>query len=435
MNLKPTHIRWKIFLIVALGSFVSYVLRTNLSFAAPAMIKDLALTEIQGGYRMAAFPLGYAVFQIPGGAIGDRFGPKRALAVIGVLWAVLTVMTAMVPGQALASSFLVVSSLVLVRFLVGAVHAPIFPVQNCVFEQWFPPGSRALPLGLSSTGLTLGAAASAPLISWLVIEYGWRSSFLMIAPLGLLFAGLWWWYGKDDPAQHPSINEAELELIEGDRAPELEEIPPPPGWLRVLRNRDLLLLMLSYSCMNYVFYQVFTWFYFYLVEQRGFDAQIAGAVVSSQWAAGAAGAALGGWICDRLCRKLGLRWGCRWPIIGGMIISGTLLIWGAFSNNPAMAVSMLVLCFFFNQLTEGSYWCTSINIGGQFSGTAGGLMTTAATIRGALGAILVPWFAGTFNWTIAIASGGDFAFIGAILLLFVRADRLLISEEIEPVSQ
>jgi ACS family glucarate transporter-like MFS transporter len=422
----PTWVRWRMFIIVALGSFVSYVLRSNLSIAAPSMITDLALTEIQWGYVMAAFPLGYALLQFPGGMIGDRFGPRRALTVIGVLWAVLTIVTALVPGREMASTAIILGSLFSVRFLVGAAHAPIFPVQNCVFERWFPPGGRALPCGLSSTGLTLGIVASAPVLPWLIIQFGWRVSFLIIAPLGFIFAALWWWNAKDDPAGHPSINQAELDLIKGRRTPEIEDLPPPPGWVRVLKNRDVLLLMLSYSCMNFVFYEVFSWFYFYLVEHKGFDAEIAGWVTASQWLAGAAGAALGGWICDRLCRKLGLRWGCRWPIIGGMLLSGILLVWGAFTANPGVAVAMLALCFFFNQLTEGAYWGTSIAIGGQFAGTAGGLLNTGANIMGALGAVLVPFFAQSFDWTIAIASGGLFALIGAVLLLFVRADRPLV---------
>ena len=226
--------------------------------------------------------------------------------------------------------------------------------------------------------------------------------------------------------RYAAINKAELDLIKGNRLPEIEDLPPPPGWLRVLKNRDVLLLTLSYSCMNYVFYQVFSWFYFYLVDQRGFDAEMAGWVTSSQWLAGAAGAALGGWVCDRLCRKLGLRWGCRGPIIVGMLLSAGLLFGGAYTTNPVIAVTLLACCFFFNQMTEGGYWGTSIAIGGQFAGAAGGVMNTGANAMGALGAILVPWFAQVFEWPFAIASGGFFALIGAVLMLFVRADRPII---------
>lgn len=425
MTGKPTNIRWLVFLVLALGSFISYVLRSNVSIAAPAMIEDLALTEIQLGWVLAAFTAGYAIFQFPGGIFGDKVGPRKALAIIASLWAVFTILTVVVPGPDVASVGVVIGSLMLIRFLVGAVHAPIFPVTNTAVSRWFPAGGWALPLGLSSTGLTLGFAAAAPVLAWLVIEYGWRASFLILAPLGLVVAGLWWWYARDYPADHQSVNEAELALITAEHARVVLSPINPPGWVRVLKNRNIILLTLSYACMNFVFYEVFNWFYYYLVEVRTFDAHEAGFVVSTQWIAGAAGAGLGGWLCDRWCKISGLRWGCRWPIFIGLVASAALLVAGAFHGDPAIAVAMLALCFFFNQLTEGTYWATSIAIGGQLAGAAGGVMNTGANLMGVLNALLVPWFAHTFGWTIALASGAEFALVGAMLLLFVRADEVI----------
>lgn len=422
-------IRWRIFAVIALGSFVSYVLRANLSIAAPAMIEDLALTELQWGYVLAAFTAGYALFQFPGGVLGDRLGPRRALTFIALAWAVLTVLTALVPGRDGASVFWILAALVAVRFLVGAAHAPIFPVQNTVFVRWFPPGARALPLGLSSTALTLGFAATAPVLAWLVASFGWRLAFWVLAPVGLLVAGLWWWYGRDDPAMHPAVETAELALIRtgqetGEDDGEAVD-DASPDWRTVLVNRDVLLLMGSYSCMNFMFYEVFNWFHLYLVEQRGFDATVAGWVTSSQWVAGAAGAALGGWLCDRLSRRLGLRWGCRWPIVGGLIVAAVLLVGGANSTSPVLAATLLALCFFFNQLTEGAFWCASLSIGGRLAGSAGGVMNTGANLMGIGNAMLIPLFAQALGWTFAMASGAGFALLGAALMLFVRADRTL----------
>lgn len=421
----PVPVRWRIFAVIALGSFVSYVLRANLSIAAPAMMEDLSLSEADWGLVLAAFTAGYALFQFPGGMLGDRLGPRRALTAIAVAWFVFTVLTALVPSS--APPALIVALLVTVRFGVGAVHAPIFPVQNTVFAHWFPPGSRALPLGLSSTALTLGFAAAAPLLAGLIVVFGWRGSFLIIAPLGLLVAFLWWWYGRDDPAEHRSVGAEELAFIRGESiddpaggdTPDSEPIP----WKRVLLNRDVLFLMASYSCMNFVFYEVFNWFYLYLVEQRGFDPVTAGWVTSSQWIAGAAGAALGGWLCDRLCQRLGLRWGSRLPIVVGLLVCGILLAAGAVAETPALAVTLLALCFFFNQVTEGAYWASSISIGGRLAGSAGGVMNTGANVMGIANAMLVPWFAQAFGWTFAIASGALFALAGAVFMLLVRADR------------
>ena len=423
MNARPGNVRWLVFAILAFGSFISYVLRANISIAAPTMIEDLQLNEIQWGWILAAFTAGYAIFQFPGGIFGDRAGARRAITIVAVLWGVLTIVTALVPGPEAAPAAVVIGSLMLVRFLVGAMHAPIFPVQNVAISQWFPVGGWALPLGLSSTGLTLGFAAAAPLLAWLIIQYGWRVSFLIIAPLGFLVAALWWWYSRDDPADHASVNAAELELIKANRSVPKADGESRPGWLRVLKNRNVLLLTLSYSCMNFVFYEVFNWFYYYLVEVRQFSAQDAGYVSSTQWIAGAAGAAIGGWICDALCKRIGLKWGCRWPIIVGMTLSALLLVGGAYYADPMIAVAMLAFCFFFNQMTEGTYWATSIAIGGEYAGAAGGVMNTGANLMGVANALLVPWFADVFGWTVALASGAGFALLGAILLLFVRADK------------
>lgn len=406
-----------------MSSFASYMLRSNISIAAPTMMADLGLSEIQFGWILAAFTAGYAVFQFPGGIFGDTLGPRRALTIIAILWGVTTILTVAVPGPDIASIGVIVSSLMFVRFLVGAVHAPIFPVQNTAVCRWFPVGGWAFPLGLSSTALTLGAAATGPLLPWLITQFGWRISFLIIAPLAFVVAVIWWWYARDIPREHPGINATEIELIASNQQPPVDNFPPPPGWLRVLKNRDVILLMLSYSCMNFVFYEVFNWFYYYLVEVREFDTQAAGYVLSAQWIAGAAGAGLGGWLCDKLCSIAGLRWGCRWPIIIGTILSGILLIAGAIQTNPMIAVSLLALCVFFNQLTEGTYWATSIAIGGQFSGSAGGVMNTGANAIGVVNALLIPWIAGAFSWTFAISSGAFFSFLAAALLLFIRPDK------------
>ena len=423
MTARPTNVRWRLFLVIALASFVSYVLRGNVSIAAPAMMRDLQLSEIQWSWVLAAFTTGYTIFQFPGGMFGDRMGPRKALTIIAVCWGLLTVVTAIVPGAGVASASLVIGSLVVVRFLVGATHAPVFPVINTAISRWFPAGGWAWPCGLSNTALTLGIAASAPVLAWLIIELGWRASFWLMAPLGFLVAGFWWWYARDFPAEHPATNDAEVALITADRPVAILTPVSPPGWVRILKNRDILLLTLSYTASNFVFYSAFSWWYYYLVEVREFSASTAGYATSSQWIAGAAGAALGGWLCDRLCRKVGLRWGSRWPIIIGQIAVATFVVIGAYYGNAVVAVAFLALAFFAQQLTEGAYWNSSIAIGSQLAGAAGGVLNTGGNAMGIVNALLVAWFAQAFGWPFAIASGAGFSLLAAVLMLFVRSDQ------------
>lgn len=422
MTQIPTLVRWRVFLVLALGSFVSYVLRSDVSIAAPVMMQDLGLSELEWGWVVAAFTTSYAIFQFPGGIFGDKAGPRKALALISSLWAICMMLMLLIPSPAVASGAMVLGSLMTVRFLIGAVHAPIFPVINASISRWFPVGGWALPTGLSSTGLTLGFAAAAPVIAWLVAEQGWRTAFLLVAPLGFVVSALWWWYSRDYPAEHPAINQAEVDLITAEHPPAVLTPINPPGWVRVLRDRNVILLTASYFCSNFVFYSTFSWFYYYAVTVREFDAGTAGYVTSTQWIAGAAGAALGGWLCDRLVKTLGLRWGSRWPIIIGQAGCAIFLVIGAYYGNAVIAVSFLALCFFFQQITEGGYWSTSIAIGNQLAGAAGGVMNTGANAMGVVNALLVPWFATTLGWPFAIASGAVFTTIGLVLMLFVRAD-------------
>ncbi len=423
MAQAPTFVRWRVFFILALGSFVAYVLRSDLSIAAPVMMQDLGLSELQWGWVLAAFTTSYAICQFPGGIFGDKVGPRKALALIAGLWSVCMLLTVLVPSPAVATGAMVIGSLMTVRFLVGIVQAPIFPVINTTISRWFPAGSWALPIGLSSTGLTLGFAAAAPVMAWLVAEQGWRTAFIIVAPLGFVVSALWWWYARDYPAEHPAINEAEVELITAEReAPALAPINPP-GWVRILKDRNIVLLTASYFFSNFVFYSTFSWFFYYAVTVRNFDAGTAGYVTSTQWIAGAAGAALGGWLCDHLVHKFGIRWGSRWPVIVGQTGCAVFLAIGAFHADAEIAVAFLALCFFFQQITEGSYWSTSIAIGDRFAGAAGGILNTGANAMGVVNALLVPWLAMTFSWQVAIGSGAIFSILALVLLMFVRPDQ------------
>ncbi len=409
--------------LLVLASFISYVLRYNVSTAGPDMMIDLDLTETQLGYILAAFTAGYTIFQFPGGVFGDKLGPRRALTIIMVAWATLTLLTSAVPDDGYSSTTLTLISLIAVRFLVGVVHAPIYPLTGGVIERWFPVGGWALPNGLSSTGLTLGTAATAPVLAWMLSFLGWRQSFVLLAPLGLIGAALWWWYARDNPADHPAANAVEVELIYANRPVPAKADEGQPSWLRVLRNRNVILLAISYFCMNYVFYQMFNWVFYYLVTVRGFESQHAGFLTSAQWIAAAVGATAGGLLCDSLCRRYGLRRGCAWPAMFGVTVSGLFLLTGSISANPYIAVACLAAAFFFNQLTEGAFWAAGIAIGGRHAAAACGVMNTGGNAVGFVNALLVPFTAATLGWTTAMVTGTAFAFISAALWLFIRTDQ------------
>ncbi len=291
--------RWRFFALLAAMAFLSYALRQDIQVAGQFMMPALGISEVQMGWIYAAFPLGYAVAQLPGGMLGERFGPRRVLTVLGVLWLFTSVATGILPDLFAGSVAAVIGVLLAVRFLVGIVHAPIFPVQAIAIANWFPVGHWGLPTSLSSAGLTLGAAATQPLVAAAMVAWGWQSAFYIYIPFGLLLFMLWWRYATDDPAHHRAVGRAD-QMIRANR-------------------RDTLLLAIAYFSMNVVFYLFFTWFLHYLVKVRGFSLLGEGSWLAAlPWLTGTFAAVLGGWSCDRLCGRFGPRLGCRIPGACGM---------------------------------------------------------------------------------------------------------------------
>jgi len=245
---RRSRVRWGILALLFTASFVAYLLRINMSIAGENMMADLGLSKIQLGMILSAFAWGYAIFQFPGGVFGDKVGSRRALTIIAVLWGIMTLATRLVPGTTHASTIVILAALIVVRFLMGVAQAPLFPV-TCggTIGSWFPVSGWAFPNGLTSTGLTLGAAATGPLVAWLMETLGWRESFILTAPLAFLIAGAWWWYARDNPADHPRVSKKELELINANRISTEHAAADESTWKRVLKNRDILLLAASYS--------------------------------------------------------------------------------------------------------------------------------------------------------------------------------------------
>jgi ACS family glucarate transporter-like MFS transporter len=421
---RTTRVRWVILALLFVASFVAYVLRTNMSIAGENMMDDLGLSKIQLGMILSAFAWGYAIFQFPGGIFGNIVGNRRALTIIAVLWGILTLATGLVPGKTVASMTVILTTLVVLRFLMGVAQAPLFPVAcGGTIGSWFPVSGWAFPNGLTSTGLTLGAAATAPLIAWLMETVGWRESFVLTAPLAFLIAGVWWWYARDNPADHPRVSKKELDLINANRPSTEQIVAKKSAWKHVLKNRDILLLAAGYFCMNYVFFIFFNWFFIYLVDVREFKILEGGYFAAAPWMVGAVAASVGGLWCDRLCKRIGPRWGCRIPGIVGLSLAAGLLFLGATAKNPYLAVVFLSLSFGSTQLTEGPYWTAAIFVSGKHASAATGVLNTGGNVVGGIGALLVPVTAEAFGWVPALATGSVFAVIGVGLWFFVRADR------------
>jgi ACS family glucarate transporter-like MFS transporter len=175
--------------------------------------------------------------------------------------------------------------------------------------------------------------------------------------------------------------------------------------------------------MNYVFYLFFSWFFFYLVDIKGFSAADAGMLTAALWILGAVGATAGGFICDFLVRRLGMRLGPRYLTMTALILSAVFLYAGAASDNVVITVVLLCICFSCNQLTEAPFWVATMAVSGRHAPVATGILNTGGNLPGIVGGMLVPVIANLLGWEAAIMTGSVFAIIGAVLWIFIRADK------------
>jgi MFS transporter, ACS family, glucarate transporter len=415
----PIPVRYRILGVLFVLSFVNYLLRNNLSIAIPSIQDEFSFSNAEIGWILASFNYSYALLQVPGGIFGQVYGPRRALTLIALSWGVLTFLTGFVPALMAASATGTMVSLFVVRLFLGATNAPLFPITAGAFANWFAEGRWAFPNAVLSVGLVLGQAAIGPIVTALIVRYGWRESFYLLAPFGLLIGAWWYWYGRDRPAQHPAISAEEVQLIEGNRPAVAPETRERGGRRRMLMHRDVLLLAASYFCMNYVFYMFAQWLFTYLVKARGFSLLESGWLYMVPFVTGAVLAALGGLTCDELCKRIGATWGCRLPAMSGLALVAVLLIAGLYASNPYVGVALLSLCFGFTQFTEGAFWSASTYVAGRQTSAATGVMNTGGNAAGFL-APVVGLMVDHLGWLVTLASGSIFALIGAALWLLIR---------------
>ena len=197
---QPTKVRYVVLAFLAAMTFILYLDRSCISQAAPVIQKELGISETQKAMLFNAFALAYALFEIPAGRWGDRYGSRRILTRIVLWWSVFTALSGAAWGF---------GSLLVIRFLFGAGEAGALPNSARILREWFPYSSRGRAQGIVTTAMLLGGAASYTASQWLIDWVGWRWSFAVFALIGVAWAVAFYVWFRDDPSEHPRANDAE----------------------------------------------------------------------------------------------------------------------------------------------------------------------------------------------------------------------------------
>lgn len=396
--------RYLLLVATFLLSVLLYVDRVCISAAKDGITTDLQLTDKQIGWAFSAFSLGYALLQTPAGAMADRFGPRRLLTGVVILWSIFTGLTGMVKN---------LFSLIVVRALFGAGEAGAFPGMARAVYAWLPVGERGIAQGINFSGSRLGAAFALPVVAMMIDSLGWRTSFGVLMAVSLVWPLAWFWWFRDDPTDFEGMTDDEREHILANRQqPRSDDngaggAPEPLSAGRLFGSRNLWFTMIQYFCSNFTFYFALTWWFPHLKETYQLGTAEAGWLASVPLLCGAAGNILSGWMVDALYRRGYTKWSRRIPAMIGFALAAVGLVMSVDQSTAASAVMWFSLAIFGADMTLSPSWSFCIDIGGPHSGAVSGTMNMAGNIGSFATGLAYPYL---LAWT---GSTETFLYVGA----------------------
>ena len=418
-----TWVRWQVIALLMALCFISHLNRISISVAANARIMDqYGISPTQMGIVYSAFLLTYTLGMTPGGFFIDRFGPRRALMVVGFGSAVSVLLTGAV-GFGLVIGGQVLLMFIIIRAAMGWLTAPLHPSHARIVGNWIPSRRQSTVNGLVASAAALGIACTYPVFGWLVAAVGWPVAFVITGSVTATLALLWMWRAADDPTQHPAIPQATRQLVRDEQVTAQASIAPAGDWKEVLQNRNLILLTLSYAAVDYFQYLFFYWMEFYFSRVLQLKASTSQLYSSFPLLAMAVGMPLGGWLSDRLTQKYGYRIGRGAVAFMAMVAGGAFLGMGIMTKEPGWIVLWFSLALGAIGGTEGIFWVTAVEQGGRRGGMAAGVLNTGGNIGGAFAPVLTPWVSTLYGWPVSIGIGAIIALLGAVCWLWITPAR------------
>ena len=414
---KPTRERWKVLAWLCCLSAFTYVGRIGISSQIRENIEaDLHLVPALTAYAISAFALSYALFELPSGWLGDRFGPRRVLTSVVLCWMVFTALT----GAAWS-----LASLVVIRFMVGVGEAGAFPNIARATREWFPYRERGIAQGSVWMMARFGGAFAFPFLLTLTHIFGWRWTFVVVGVIGILWVAFFWARFRDTPAQDPKANDAERALI-AERKQETKK-PAPLSWSNMLLSPAIWFLLLMYFCSNAGFSFFASWITPYIegdLHLKGMQLALAS---GSPLFFGGIACFLGGFLTDRMVRFWGRRWGRTLVGVIGYGLAGTLMLvaFRITTHHAAMALASICFSSFAKDLGLAATWAITIDVGHRYSGTVSGLMNSFGNMSQVVSVPVVAHLAiwagtrGHPNWQISLYYYAAMFFISAVCFIFI----------------
>jgi ACS family glucarate transporter-like MFS transporter len=402
--------------------------KVSLGVTGKLIQDEFRIGDTTMGWILGAFVVGFALCQVPGGWAGDRYGPRKVLMVAMMWYSFFLAAMAVVPFIAKNSWFGLALLFATIRFLIGAGESLTASNSAKVVGSWMSAGNRGIGVSFYSLGVGAGGALTPFAIVWTMQRWGWRTSFILCGLLGMIIAFIWGIYVTDRPEGHPHVNAAELALLRTETTlrpgtTEREATRTRMPWRRILADRSVLSLIVSFMCRAYAIYFFDTWFFIYLLRARGLSIRRGGFWGGAPYLAILLLSPAGGWVSDYAVRKFGKRRGRQTAVWFGMICSTILILVGANTSNNFLAITMIAAGAGFNMFASVTWWATCIDIAPNYAASLSALMNTCGALGGWLAPVLTAYIAESFGWARALDFIALLSLFAGLLWFFVKADQ------------
>jgi len=383
---RPTTVRYWVIVFAVSLAVVTYIDRVCISFAAPSIRQDLGLDDVGMAWAFTAFGWAYAICEIPGGYLGDRYGPRSVLMRIVLWWSFFTAAT----GWAWNGV-----SLAVTRFLFGAGEAGCFPNLTKTFTTWLPENERVRAQGIMWLSARWGGAFTPPLVALVMYYVGWRHGFEIFGSLGLIWAVLFYRWYRNNPMDNPKLNAAERALLRdsADNAAGHGDVP----WAKFFRSRQVWMVCLQYFCLSYGWYFYVTWLPTYFKEARHLDLKAVAFFSIAPLFLGGIGNPVSVIVAQRIAPWVGSMAQTRriMAYIGFTGAAGFLVL-STRLGDPFLATLAIGMASFSNDLVMPGAWAACMDIGGKHAGSLSGAMNMAGNIGGAISPLAIGYI---LHWT------------------------------------
>lgn len=405
-------LRWYFIALILLAGVVNYLDRSTLSIGNTTIADELGLSPLQMGLLLSAFAWPYAIANLPAGFLIDKFGPKKMFMVAAVSWSAVTIVTAF------AQTF---AMLYVCRILLGVAESPFFSAGLKASQEWFSQRERSLPVSVINTGSQLGNAIAPPLLTMLLLSFGWRSMFIVVGVLGIVIAVVWW-FSYRDPV------EEEVLLLKGENEERVSNAKTESdvSWFTLFRNRNTWVMVLGAFSIFYTVWVFLTWLPSYLEKSRGFSLSETGWIAALPYLFGILGVLGGGAISTKLiengketitARKI--------PIVVGAVCAAVAVLPAAYVESTVVSIVLLCAGYFFAQVPIGCIWTLASDIAPASQvASLGSIQNFGGFLGAAVAPVLTGWVLNeTGSFDLVFVVGGVFLLIGAVAYGFVRADK------------